>query len=264
MIQDIRLTGFDFPKQPILPTDTADHFHLFYIFSGSGFLIVDSSSFPCGKNNLLLFPSLSVAIPTPGKHSTLSVLHLTFTCSSSSLRFELSQLSPVMPVSENTEKLLKEILHECISKLPFYEDLCALYLEQILLPFVIQKVREKALPSAASQLAASDSDVLSGVRIYIESHLDQELSIDQLSQISYLNPRQLNRIFQKHYKKTVTEYINDCRLAKARELLCFSSLTITEIAENLGFRSIHYFSRFFKKREGISPSQYRSQAMMPL
>ena len=51
MLQDIQLTGFDFPKQTILPTTTSDHFHLFYIFSGSGFLIVDSSSFSCGKNN---------------------------------------------------------------------------------------------------------------------------------------------------------------------------------------------------------------------
>ena len=264
MIQDIQLTGFDFPKQPILPTTNTEHFHLFYIFSGSGFLIVDSSSFSCGKNNLLLFPSLSVAIPSPGKHSTLSVLHLTFTCTSPSLRFELAQLSPFIPVSENTQNLLKEILHECVSKGTFYEDLCALYLEQIFLPLVIQNARKKALPSAASQIPDLDSDILSSVRNYIESHLDQELSIDQLSQISFLNPRQLNRIFQKQFKKTVTEYINDCRLAKARELLCFSSFTITEIAESLGFRSIHYFSRFFKKREGISPSQYRSQTMMPL
>lgn len=264
MLQDIQLTGFDFPKQTILPTTTSDHFHLFYIFSGSGFLIVDSSSFSCGKNNLLLFPSVSVAIPTPGKHSTLSILHLTFTCSSPLLRFELSQLAPFIPVSEGTQNLLKEILHECVSKLAFYEDLCALYLEQILLPFVIRTYRKKSLSPAVSQLAHPDSNILSSVRNYIDSHLDQELSIEQLSQISYLNPRQLNRIFQKHYHKTVTEYINDCRLSKSRELLCFSTLTITEIAESLGFRSIHYFSRFFKKREGISPSQYRRQLMLPL
>lgn len=264
MIQDIQLTGFDFPTGPFLPAAASNQFHLFYIFSGSGFLIADSSSYTCVKNSLLLFPSLSVAIPIPGKHSDLSVLHLTFTCSSLPLRLELSKLPPVLPVSASTRSLLTELLHECVSKLPFHEDLCALYLEQLLLPVIIQSTRKKAVSPIASQLSHTDSDSLSGICNYIEKHLDQELSVGLLGQLSYLNPRQLNHLFQKHYQKTVTEYINDCRLNRACELLCFTALPITEIAESLGFRSIHYFSRFFKKREGISPSQYRSQSIIPL
>lgn len=58
------------------------NFHLFYVFDGSGVLIVDSSSHTCSRDSLFLFPSLEVAVPSPGSRSTLTILHLPFTCPS--------------------------------------------------------------------------------------------------------------------------------------------------------------------------------------
>lgn len=58
---------------------------------------------------------------------------------------------------------------------------------------------------------------------------------------------------------TPVQYINRMRLRKAKELLATTDKSITEIAMTAGFQSIHYFSRYFKEKERISPLLYRER-----
>ena len=58
------------------------------------------------------------------------------------------------------------------------------------------------------------------------------------------------------YNKTVLNYINSLKIREAKALLRESKLSVTEISEKLGFNSIHYFSRLFKKTTGHSPKEY--------
>lgn len=265
MIQDLKLTGCDFADSPILPLDRERRFHLFYVFDGSGVLIADSTSFPCGKDSLFLFPSLEVAVIKPGSRSNLVPLHLTFTCTSHSLALELTRLPRLLPGAPENRALVMEILHECILKRPFHEDLCALYLEQLLIPAVARAAREAspASPAVHSHPAPGgprrEEGPLAELGAYIDRHLDQELSLDVLCEVSRMNARQINGLFKKAYHLGTVEYIRSRRLAKARELLCFSQASVTQIAEHTGFKSVHYFSRVFKEHEGISPGEYKKR-----
>ena len=112
MIQDIRLVGYDFLDKPLLPMAMQRQFHLFYVFDGSGVLIVDSSSYTCSRDSLFLFPSLEVAIPTPASRSSLTILHITFTCASPDMDRVFTLLPRLLPFSAENRSLLMEILHE--------------------------------------------------------------------------------------------------------------------------------------------------------
>ena len=68
----------------------------------------------------------------------------------------------------------------------------------------------------------------------------------------------LNKIFKEAFNISPMQYTNNFRLEKAKELMMYSDFNISQISELVGFSSIHYFSRYFKKRENISPSEYRS------
>ncbi|MBQ7236542.1 MAG: helix-turn-helix transcriptional regulator, partial [Clostridia bacterium] len=59
--------------------------------------------------------------------------------------------------------------------------------------------------------------------------------------------------------KTVSEYVGDKKLEAAKRKITQTDKTLTEIAEELNFESIHYFTRFFKKHLGISPKEYRNR-----
>ena len=60
---------------------------------------------------------------------------------------------------------------------------------------------------------------------------------------------------------TASEFVNRQRMERAKLLLTTSDLTITAIAAAVGIKSIHYFSRMFKKFFGVSPREFRSSAM---
>lgn len=96
---------------------------------------------------------------------------------------------------------------------------------------------------------------------YIEKNFCSEISISGLAKLSGYSTRQLNRLFNSAFSKTPRVYINDLKLQKSRQLLKNTNMTMGEIALNCGFPDQNYFSRLFKKHIGMTPSQYRSNAM---
>lgn len=81
-----------------------------------------------------------------------------------------------------------------------------------------------------------------------------EISLERLSRHSGLGPSRLSELFQLRFGMSPIRYINELKIGKARQLLTYSDMNITEISDYLGFRSIHYFSRFFKCHTGVTPS----------
>ncbi len=94
------------------------------------------------------------------------------------------------------------------------------------------------------------------VHQYICEHYTEKIQLDNLCFLFGTNKTTLCRNFKNIYGKTVTAYINMLKEKEAKRLLRENEFSITEISERLGFNSIHYFCRFFKKQTGQSPKEY--------
>ncbi len=94
---------------------------------------------------------------------------------------------------------------------------------------------------------------------WIEKHLVESPTIDEIGFAVHLSPRQLMRRFRATYGTTPHRYIMRRRQQIAQKMLISQDDTITEISEVLGFPSINTFSRWFKKMSGVSPSAYREK-----
>jgi len=92
---------------------------------------------------------------------------------------------------------------------------------------------------------------------FITDHLDSNLQLEVLSQEFHCSTSTLNRLFQKHLKKSPVDYIVSRRLERARYLMKRSELSIKEIANQCGYKSESFFSRAFKGRYESSPNEYR-------
>lgn len=106
--------------------------------------------------------------------------------------------------------------------------------------------------SAASRLCSS----------YLEKVFDVSLPFTNVAGYASLlgvTPSHLNRTVKAETGKSAGEWIDNARLALARELLCDNSMPMSEIAERLCFSEASYFSRFFRKMTGISPSAFREK-----
>ena len=94
---------------------------------------------------------------------------------------------------------------------------------------------------------------------YIEkTYSKSDLSVEDICKEFYVSPSTLRRIMLSAYYKTPVKYITEVRIKKAKNMLAYDNLSVSEIAEKCGFASSHYFSRIFKKEVGMSPLEYKN------
>lgn len=96
---------------------------------------------------------------------------------------------------------------------------------------------------------------------YIHANYNQDISLDTLCKISGLNRTSLNRRFKERTGATMINYLINHRIKIACEALITTELPLNEIAESCGFMYDSYFSKQFSKRVGVSPAEYRKNAM---
>lgn len=94
---------------------------------------------------------------------------------------------------------------------------------------------------------------------YIVDHLGEDLSLVRLAELHYFNPSYLSRLFKQEKGVNLSEYIDHCRIKKAKELLGDRDLKVREVAAAVGYEAAHSFTRFFKKATGMTPQEYRDQ-----
>lgn len=109
------------------------------------------------------------------------------------------------------------------------------------------------------EYSASETDIVSQIMKYINTHLEDTIDREHLESLVHLNKDYLNRLFKKATGHTIMHYIQLCRIEKAKQLLCSeNSANITSICMQIGFNSPAYFTKVFKRQTGFSPSEYRN------
>ena len=96
------------------------------------------------------------------------------------------------------------------------------------------------------------------VQLYIEGHLDDELPLKRLAEVAHLSPYHFHRIFRATVGEGVAEYVRRVRLEAAAIALKATTDDVTKVAFNTGYGSHEAFTRAFRRRFGVSPSDFRS------
>ncbi|MBQ4258729.1 MAG: helix-turn-helix transcriptional regulator [Lachnospiraceae bacterium] len=92
---------------------------------------------------------------------------------------------------------------------------------------------------------------------FLTENIDKNLSLKQMADALYVSESTFRRMVHRCEGCAPLTYFHNLKLRQSQELLQTTDLSVAEIASDLGFSSVHYFSRFFKARTGYSPSEYR-------
>ncbi len=109
-------------------------------------------------------------------------------------------------------------------------------------------------------ILAKKSEEVERLLAYIDERLDADLSVECICHDMHLSKTGLYRLFSEHMGCGVNQYVTARRMETARGLLLHTDLPVSEICTRVGIANYGYFCRLFKKRNGISPLQYRKQA----
>lgn len=94
-------------------------------------------------------------------------------------------------------------------------------------------------------------------KAYIDEHYMEKLSLEDVAKAFFIDKHYLARLFKQQYGVTLVAYVQQVRITHAKRYLRFTDKSIEEIGIECGFDELNYFSRVFKKLEGVSPSEFR-------
>lgn len=253
-------------------TEEVDSFRLFAVSSGKAQVMIDGQERKMKTSDLLLLqPGNQCRMYSEtGYGEELHIYDAKFDVHDAQLLRQLKKMTEV--VSAENFQLVKScfhwILRECEERRSFYAQTSSCYFWMILM----EMLRPGAAPERTEEEVSWEEEAwgteevsrqhradMCRVERYCREHYMQQISLDELTALINYNKTSLLLNFKEIYNTTPRNYIIQLRLQRAKELLTETDYSISEISEQVGFTSVHYFSRFFKEKEQYSPVEYRSK-----
>ncbi|MBB6019092.1 AraC-like DNA-binding protein [Paenibacillus sp. JGP012] len=224
------------------------------ISSGKGVLKLDHAVHLVSENDWFIFePGMYMEIETNGeaplRYQIILFSYVGLVRQQAAWRTEMFDF-PVtgkLQLSESTREV-QQMLDQLVHFTPRFRELENIETKQRLHRLLIRLIRN--VKSNAAPQAGMDQ-----VLNYMTHHYMKEIRIEQLAAMAGLSVNHFTRTFKREFHMTPVEYLMQQRISKAKQLL-FSTEKIRVIAERVGYKDEHYFSRVFKKREGIAPTLY--------
>ena len=107
--------------------------------------------------------------------------------------------------------------------------------------------------------SVNEKKTILAARQFIEQNYKKKLTVEKIAGCVFLCESHFSRMFKAEVGVSPINYLNQFRIAKAKEILHNTKTSITDIAYNIGFNSLPHFNRIFKDLEGISPGKYRKK-----
>ena len=158
--------------------------------------------------------------------------------------------------SRQVVALLRQMLREHEQLDQFSNDMIIAQLNMVLL----ELMREAAAPSNAklqtSNAIHSENEIIRKAQQYISSHIREKLSVPLVARQVDVSPSYLTALFHKNLQISPGEYIRRIKLQESKQMIRENDLNFTEIAAALQYSTVHHFSRQFKEKFGITPTEY--------
>jgi len=162
-------------------------------------------------------------------------------------------LSPNRKDIEILETVWKMLLIEMVSKDNLQLEMLQMMLKRILI--LCTRIYKDQMDF--EQIEIKQIDLIRDFNFLVEQYFKSKHSVDEYALLLNKSPKTLANLFKKTGNKTPSQFIQSRIMLEARRLLRYTDKSVSEIAYEIGYEDIQSFSRFFKKQEGQSPSDFK-------
>ena len=237
---------------------THSHMELFYIVGGKGQFLIEDQLHPVNVNNLVVInPNVThteVSLNAqPMEYIVLGIDGVALaTGDNSNGQYNILDHFESVEVSS----CLRNILREMEQKNTGYEDICQAYMEIL----IIRLMRSIDLSVSADSQPGTGNRQCAAAKRYIDLHFKEALTLEHLAEEVHMNKFYLSHAFKREYGISPINYMNSRRISESKYLLTETDLSMSQIAQLLGFSSLSYFSQVFRKTQGVSPLEFRQSS----
>jgi len=157
------------------------------------------------------------------------------------------------------KQILQRLLFLCTEDHPSKDLFANLMLQEL----IVRILQAESRANYIEDHKIGSDDRLSFAIRYIREHLNEQISVEQISQRVYMSESNFYRVFKDHFGVTPVEFINNERMKLACRLLQDPKRRVQDAYRSAGFNSASYFNRVFKRKYGLSPKAYRERMLQP-
>ncbi|WP_158289427.1 AraC family transcriptional regulator [Paenibacillus flagellatus] len=173
-------------------------------------------------------------------------------------------LQPWLHISQDkqllVEQLLQDIQEEVAEREEGYEFSVQINVVKLLILIDREFRRTERQRQAASGQRPPNPQFQDVIR-YIHENYGQDIPLEQGAYIANMTPAYFSHLFKKTTGQTFVEYLHEVRIERAKELIRLNAHTMTQICFQVGFRHLSHFIRTFKKRTGMTPTDYKKSVL---
>jgi len=152
--------------------------------------------------------------------------------------------------------LLQQLLHEQDRMDKYSSDLITSLLTQFLIMLLRSCEHADDTRLKASNSVHSENEIIRRAQQYVSSHIREKLSVPTVARMVDVSPSYLTALFHKNLQISPGEYIRRIKLQESKQMIRENSMNFSEIAATLKYSTVHHFSRQFKDKFGITPTEY--------
>lgn len=266
---------FEYTRDFFFAGEVHDFWELLYVDKGEVEVTAGPSTYLLKKGDIIFHKPMEFHSLWANGTSAPNLIVIDFSCHSPAMRFFEQK---ILRVSDTESMLLASVIREArntyasplndpyINRLerrenvPFgAEQLIKISLEQML----IALIRKGNIINANVKITSSirekaNQDILTKIITYLENNVNRSLTLDDVCQDNLIGRSNLQKMFRAKTGGGVMEYFCGLKIEAAKQQIREGRHNFTEIAHNLGFSTIHYFSRRFKAVTGMTPTEYAS------
>ena len=272
----ISIHYFQYMSDFSFPGESHNFWELICVDRGEIIEVADDRRLELKKGHILFHkPNEYHNVLTNG-HVSPSLVVIGFDCQSPCMKAFENQL---MSVQDTEKELLARIIVEARNTFdgrlddPYQEKLVFLdsplsfgsaqlishYLEQLMI-HLYRRYFSYPLPAYSmdflSSMSGTGCDTYNRIVRYMEEHMDEQLTIDKICKDNLVGRSQLQKLFRDAQGCGVIDFFSRMKVDTAKQMIRDHQLNFTQISDRLGYTSIHYFSRQFKKLTTMTPSEY--------
>jgi len=159
-------------------------------------------------------------------------------------------------VPQQAVKLMQQMLREQERMDEYSGDMILAQLAQLLMTLLRQTESPSEARLQTANAIHSENEIIRRAQIYVSTHIREKLTVPLVARQVDVSPSYLTALFHKNLQISPGEYIRRIKLQESKQMIRENNLNFTEIAAELQYSTVHHFSRQFKEKFGITPTEY--------
>ncbi|TCL55462.1 AraC-like DNA-binding protein [Kineothrix alysoides] len=274
----VSIHHYEYMSAFVLKEETHPFWELICVDKGTVNVTVNQETHTLNKDDIMfLKPGKAHSVQSNGSAAPHLII-IGFECGSPSMNFFEHKVLEVTPLGSTLlgniireayltysgrmdDPTCQELIRREETSIPFAsEQLIQLYLLQLLIQLKrsagVNSSSIAAIPKSSRQ--RGEDELFYKIVAYMEENISTKLTIQQICKDNLVGRSLLQKMFKDHTSCGIIDYFTIMKINAAKQLICGQQMNFSQIADKLGYNSIHYFSRQFKHIAGMTPSEYQA------